>query len=278
MNIKKILSLGLISVLAVGLLAGCSSKKEEGADSPKSESKKIVIGATAVPHAAFLKEFAEPKLKEKGIELEVKEFTDYNIPNKAVADKQLDANYFQHVQYLEDFNQKNNGSLVVIGKIHAEPLAAYSKKIKSVSELKDGATIAIPSDNSNAARALKLLQKQGLIELKDKNAANQTERDIVKNPKNLKIKAVAAEQLPRLLDEVEVSIINGNYALEAKLGSDKIVFAEEVADIEKYVNVVVSREDNKDNASLKELVNILKSEDAKKYLKEKYDTAVIPAE
>lgn len=277
MNIKKLLSLGLISVLTVGLLVGCSSKKEEGADASKSETKKIVVGATPTPHAEFLKEFAAAKLKEKGIELEVKEFTDYVIPNKSVADKQLDANYFQHIPYLEDFNKENKTTLVPIGKIHAEPLAAYSKKIKSTSEIKDGATIAIPNDNSNGTRALKLLQKQGLIELKDKDAANQTERDVVKNPKNLKIKAVEAAQLPRILEEVDVAIINGNYALEAKLDTKSTLFAEEVADIEKHVNVVVSREDNKDDASLKALVEVLRSEDAKKFLKEKYGSAVIPA-
>ncbi|KMT21175.1 MetQ/NlpA family ABC transporter substrate-binding protein [Clostridium cylindrosporum] len=277
MNIKKLLSLGLISVLSVGILAGCSSK-DAGKEAPKTtETKKIVVGATPVPHAEFLNGFAKAKLKEKGIDLEVKEFTDYVIPNKAVAEKQLDANYFQHIPYLDDYNKENKTTLVPIGKIHAEPLAAYSNKIKNISELKSGAIIAIPNDNSNGTRALKLLQKQGLIELKDANAAIQTEKDIVKNPKNIKVKTVEAAQLPRVLGDVDVAIINGNYALESKLDTKSTLFAEDVSAIEKNVNVVVSREDNKDNPALKELVNVLKSEDAKKWLKEKYGSAVIPA-
>lgn len=278
MNIKKLLSLGLVSILTVALLAGCSSKDEgKEASTGQTDTKKITVGATPTPHAEFLNGFAKEKLKEKGIDLEVKEFTDYVIPNKAVAEKQLDANYFQHILYLEDYNKKNGTNLAVVGEIHAEPLAAYSNKIKSASEINDGATIAIPNDNSNGARALKLLQKQGLIELKDKNAVNATEKDIAKNPKNLKIKAVEAAQLPRILGDVDVAIINGNYALGANLDTNKALFIEDVADINKYVNVVVSREDNKDNPALKELVNVLKSDDAKKWLKEKYGNAVIPA-
>ncbi len=276
MNIKKLLSLGVVSLLTVGLLVGCSGDKASET-SGKQDTKKITVGATAAPHAEFLNGFAKEKLAEKGITLEVKEFSDYTTLNIALADKQLDANYFQHKPFLDDFNEKNNKNLVSIGNIHAEPLAAYSKTIKSVSEIKDGATIAIPGDNSNGTRALKLLQKQGLIELKDKDAANQTEKDIVKNPKNLKVKAVEAASLPRVLDEVDLAIINGNYALEAKLDTNSTLFAEEVADIEKHVNIVAAREDNKDDASLKELVNVLTSDDAKAWLKNKYGSAVVPA-
>ncbi|MEG0370861.1 MAG: MetQ/NlpA family ABC transporter substrate-binding protein [Clostridium sp.] len=274
MKINKLLSLGLISLLSVGLLAGCSQK--DAAKPVTDPLKKIVVGATPVPHAEFL-EFAKGKLKEKGIELEIKEFTDYVIPNKSVAEKGLDANFFQHVPYLDEYNKKNKSTLVPIGNIHAEPLAAYSNKLKSASEIKAGMTIAIPNDLSNGTRALKLLQKQGLIKLKDPTSANQTERDIVENPKNLKIKALEAALLPKILDDVDVAIINGNYALQGKLDTKSSLFAEDIADIEKHVNVVVSREDNKDNPSLKELVNVLKSDEAKKFLQEKYGTAVIPA-
>ncbi|MEF9935024.1 MAG: MetQ/NlpA family ABC transporter substrate-binding protein [Clostridium sp.] len=273
MKLKRLVTLTLAAVLTASLLTGCGAKEDA---KPEADTKKIVVGATPVPHAEVLK-FAKEKLKEKGIELEIKEFTDYVIPNKSVAEGQLDANYFQHVPYLTKFNTENGTKLVPIGDIHAEPLAAYSNKIKAATEIKDGATIAIPNDPSNGTRALKLLQKQGLIELKDPNGENQTEKDIVKNPKNLKIKLLDAAQLPRILDEVDAAIINGNYALEAKLDTKAALFVEDVADIQKHVNVVVSREDNKDNPALKELVNVLKSEDAKKFLQEKYGTAVIPA-
>ena len=277
MNIKKLLSLGLVSLVTVGLLVGCSGGKTSET-SGSGDTKKITVGATAAPHAEFLNEFAKAKLAEKGITLEVKEFTDYPTLNIALADKQLDANYFQHKPYLDNFNKENNTNLVSIGNIHAEPLAAYSKIIKSASEIKDGATIAIPNDNSNGARALKLLQKQGLIKLKSGNDdANLTEKDIAENPKNLKVKAVEAASLPRVLDEVDVAIINGNYALEAKLDTNSTLFAEEVADIEKHVNIVAAREDNKDDANLKELVNVLTSDDAKAWLKNKYGSAVLPA-
>lgn len=271
MNFKKILSLGLISVLTVGLLASCSS------NSNKDDNKKIVVGASATPHAEVLKEFAKEKLKEKGIELEVKEFSDYPIQNESVEQKQIDANYFQHGPYLEEYNQKKNTNLVSIGEIHAEPLAAYSNKIKSINELANGSTIAIPNDSSNGTRALKLMEKQGLIELKDKDAAIQTERDITSSSKNLKVKAVEAAQLPRVLDDVDLAIINGNYALQAKLNTKNTLFAEEASDIKKHVNIVVTREDNKDNKALKELINVLKSDDAKKFLKDKYGSAIIPA-
>lgn len=277
MNIKKLLSLGLVSLVTVGLLVGCSGGKTSET-SGSGDTKKITVGATAAPHAEFLNGFAKEKLAEKGITLEVKEFTDYPTLNIALADKQLDANYFQHKPYLDNFNKENNTNLVSIGNIHAEPLAAYSKTIKSASEIKDGATIAIPNDNSNGARALKLLQKQGLIKLKSGNDdANLTEKDIAENPKNLKVKAVEAASLPRVLDEVDVAIINGNYALEAKLDTNSTLFAEEVADIEKHVNIVAAREDNKDDANLKELVNVLTSDDAKAWLKNKYGSAVLPA-
>lgn len=278
MNIRKILSLGLVSILTVGLLASCSSKDEKANTSTQStDSKKIVVGASAAPHAEILNEFAKPKLKEKGIDLEVKEFTDYPIQNKSVAEKQIDANYFQHTPYLDDYNSKNGTNLISIGEIHAEPLAAYSNKIKSKEELADGSTVAIPNDNSNGARALKLLEKQGLIKLKNSEAANQTEKDITENPKNLKVKAVEAAQLPRVLDEVDLAIINGNYALEGKLDTKNTLFAEQASDIKKHANIIVTNEDNKDNSSLKELVSILQSEDAKKFLQEKYGAAVIPA-
>lgn len=278
MNIKKLLSLGLVSLLAVGLLAGCSSKDEgKEASSGKNDSKKITVAASAIPHADILNGFAKEKLKEKGIELDVKIFTDYPIQNKAVNEKQVDANYFQHAPYLKEFNEGNKTSLVSIGEIHAEPLAAYSNNFKSTAEIKEGSTIAIPNDLSNGTRALKLLQKQGLIELKDNNSAGLTEKDITTNTKNLKIKAVAAEQLPNVLKDVDVAIINGNYALGAKLDVKTIIFAEDASTVKEYVNIIVTREDNKDNASLKELVNVLKSDDAKKWLNDKYGAAIIPA-
>lgn len=275
MNFKKLLSLGLVSVLAVGLLASCSSNDKKDADTNKTDSKKIVVGASATPQGEMLKDVAVEKLKEKGITLEVKEFTDYPVQNKALADKQIDANFFQHGPYLEDYNAKNGTDLVPIGEVFSAPLAGYSSKIKSIDELTDGAKVAIPNDASNCTRALKLLQKQGLIEVKD--AESLTEKDITKNPKNLDIKAADASQLPRTLSDVDFAIINANYALQSGIDTKTNLFIEQADDIKTYVNIVAARPDNKDNEALKELINVLRSDDAKKYIEDKFKGAIVPA-
>ncbi|AWZ47925.1 methionine ABC transporter substrate-binding protein [Clostridiaceae bacterium 14S0207] len=267
---KKIVA--LISTLLLTItLVGCGTNNES-----QNSSKSLIVGASPAPHAEILK-FAKDKLHNQGIELQIKEFTDYVVPNKALNEKELDANYFQHIPYLNNFNKKNGTSLVPVAKVHAEPLSAYSQKIKSITELKHSSTIAIPNDNSNGTRALKLLEKQGLIKLKDKNTENITEKDISENPKQIKIKATEAAQLPRLLDEVDIAIINGNYALEAKLDTKNVLFLENIKDIEKHVNILATRENNKHDKKITSLIKVLNSDECRKFIENKYGKAVLPA-
>lgn len=273
-NLTKLLS---ILFLASVLLYGCGSK-ETSTTAQKSEnakSSKLVIGASPVPHAEILK-VVQPILKEKGIELDIKEFTDYVTPNIALNDKQIDGNFFQHVPYLEDFNKQKGMNLVAVGKVHVEPMAAYSNKVKSKDEIPNGATIAIPNDAVNGGRALLLLQKQGLLKLKNSDALSQTPKDIVDNPKNLKFKELEAAQLPRVLSDVDVAIINTNYALEANLNPVKdSLFIEDKNS--PYANVLVTRPDNQKDSAVQELVKALNSPEVKKFIEDKYKGAIVPA-
>lgn len=260
----KYISLALALTTAVAF-TGCSTKK----------SNKLVIGATPVPHAEIL-ERIKPLLKEKGVEIEIKEFTDYVTPNTALNEKQIDANFFQHEPYMNDFAKKNNIELVSVAKTHVEPMGLYSKKIKDIKELKDGATIGVPNDATNEGRALLLLQKHGLIELKDPKGLIQTPKDIVKNPKKLVFKELEAASLPRVLPDVEAAIINTNFALEAKLNPSKDALIIEDKD-SPYANILTVRPDNKDSENIKKLIEALNSEEVKKFLKEKYEGSIIPA-
>ena len=237
----------------------------------------LKVAATAVPHAEILN-FIKPQLKAQGIELQVKEFSDYVQPNAAVEDKQLDANFFQHQPYLDSYNQDRKTSLVQVpnGKVHVEPFGAYSKKVKSLSDLKNGATVAIPNDPSNGGRALLLLAKQGLIELKDPAKLTATALDIVKNPKKLKFRELEAPLLPRALDDVDLALINTNYAIEAKLNPSKDALFIEGAE-SPYTNIVAARKDRAEGADIAKLMQALHSEDTKKFILEKYKGAVVPA-
>lgn len=237
----------------------------------------LKVAATAVPHAEILN-FIKPQLKADGIELQVKEFSDYIQPNAAVQDKQLDANFFQHQPYLDSYNKDRKSSLVVVpnGKVHVEPFGAYSKKIKNLADLKNGATIAIPNDPSNGGRALLLLAKQGLIELKDPKNLTATALDISKNPKQLKFRELEAPLLPRALDDVDLALINTNYAMEAKLNPLKDALFIEGAD-SPYTNIVAARKDRADGADIAKLMKALHSPEAKQFIQEKYKGAVIPA-
>lgn len=268
----------LISILLVIALAfsGCTSKNANTA-STTSEKKptKLIVGATPVPHAEILS-VVKPILKEKGIDLEIKEFTDYVTPNTALNEKQLDANFFQHVPYMEDFAKKKGIQLVAVAKVHVEPMGAYSSKIKSKDEIKDGAAIAIPNDATNEGRALLLLQKQGLIKLKDENGLTQTPKDIIENPKNLKFSELEAAQLPRVLKDVDLAIINTNFALEGKLNPTKDALFIEDKD-SPYANVLTVRPDNQNDPAIQELVKALNSDEVKKFINEKYSGAIVPA-
>ncbi|OEY66220.1 MetQ/NlpA family ABC transporter substrate-binding protein [Marinobacter sp. X15-166B] len=236
---------------------------------------KLSIAATAVPHAELL-EFVKPALKEDGVDLQIKVFTDYVQPNVQVSQKRMDANFFQHLPYLTEFNAGRGTSLVSVVGVHVEPFGAYSSKIKSLDELEDGATVAIPNDPTNGGRALLLLQQAGVITLKDGSKITATPRDVADNPKNLKFYELEAATLPRVLDQVAVALINTNYALEAGLNPAEDALVIEGAE-SPYVNILVSREDNKNSAAMQKLANALTSDEVKAFIDEKYNGAVVPA-
>lgn len=237
----------------------------------------LKVAATAVPHAEILN-FVKPQLKAQGVDLQVREFSDYVQPNAAVEDKQLDANFFQHQPYLDSYNKDRKSSLVAVpgGKVHVEPFGAYSQKIKNVKDLKDGATVALPNDPSNGGRALLLLAKQGLIELKDPKSLTPTPLDVVKNPKKLKFKELEAPLLPRALADVDMALINTNYAIEAKLNPTQDALFIEGAD-SPYTNIVVSRADRANDPLVQKLVKALHTPEVKKFIQDKYKGAVVPA-
>ena len=237
----------------------------------------LKVAATAVPHAEILN-FIKPQLKAQGIELQVREFSDYVQPNAAVQDKQLDANFFQHQPYLDTYNKDRKSDLVQVpnGKVHVEPFGAYSKKVKNAAALPNGATVAIPNDPSNGGRALLLLAKQGLIELKDPANLAATPLDIVKNPKKLKFRELEAPLLPRALDDVDMALINTNYAIEAKLNPTSDALFIEGAD-SPYTNIVAARKDRAAGADIAKLMQALHSAEVKAFIQEKYKGAVVPA-
>ncbi|MEW9900839.1 MetQ/NlpA family ABC transporter substrate-binding protein [Chitinivorax sp. PXF-14] len=255
-----------VSALLAGLLAVSA-----GAVS----AEKLAVAATAVPHAEIL-EFVKPALAKQGVELDVKVFTDYVQPNVQVAEKRLDANFFQHKPYLAEFNKNKGTNLVAVTAVHVEPFGAYSVKVKKAAELKDGATVAIPNDPSNAGRALALLQQNGLIKLKDPANILATPKDIVDNPKHLKIKELEAATLPRILNQVELALINTNYAIEAKLNPTQDALFIEGAQ-SPYANLLVARPDNKDAPAMKKLAAALNSAEVKQFIAQKYKGAVVPA-
>ncbi|WP_438870383.1 MetQ/NlpA family ABC transporter substrate-binding protein [Pseudomonas sp. L1(2025)] len=258
---KKVL---LFTALAAALTASFAQANE-----------KLVVAATPIPHAEIL-ELVKPALAKEGVDLEIKVFTDYVQPNTQVAEKRLDANYFQTLPYLENFNKGKGTNLVTVIGVHVEPIGGYSKKIKNISELKDGATVAIPNEGSNAGRALLLLQKNGLITLKDPTNALATPKDIASNPKNLKFKELESALLPRVLDQVDLDVINTNYALEAGLNPAKDALIIEDAK-SPYVNFLVARPDNKDSGAIQKLAKALTSPEVKAFIEKKYNGAVVPA-
>jgi len=274
---KKIIKLLSVLLSVIFVLSACTSKAPENtsAQAPQNETVKIVVGATPVPHAEILN-LVKPTLKEKGIELDIKEVNEYAVLNPSLNDKQLDANFFQHIPYLDDFNKQRGAKLVPVVKVHVEPMGAYSSKIKSIDEIKDGDIIAIPNDATNEGRALLLLQSQGLIKLKEEKGLTQTPRDIIDNPKNLKFKELEAPQLPRVLQDVDLAIINTNFALKGHLNPAKDAIFMEGKD-SQYVNVLVAREDNQNSTAIQELSKALNSEEVKKYLAEKYNGSIVPA-
>ena len=235
----------------------------------------ITVAASPVPHAEIL-EFVKPVLAKEGVDLKVKVFTDYVQPNVQVAEKRLDANFFQHQPYLDEFNKAKGTNLVSVAGVHLEPLGAYSSKLKKLDELPAGATVVIPNDATNGGRALLLLDKAGVISLKDKSNILSTVKDITANTKNLKFRELEAATIPRVLTQVDLALINTNYALEAKLDPSKDALVIEGSD-SPYVNILVARPDNKDSDAMKKLVAALHSPEVKAFITEKYKGAVLPA-
>ncbi|MBE5904242.1 MAG: ABC transporter substrate-binding protein [Pseudobutyrivibrio sp.] len=289
---KKILASILGATFVIGALVGCGSsdttadaqpKADEATEAKeaKEENKElttITVAASATPHAEIL-EYAAPLLEEKGYKLEVTVFDDYVQPNLVVDSGEFDANYFQHVPYLDSFNEEKGTHLVNAGGIHYEPFGIYPGQKASLDDIEDGDTIAIPNDTTNEARALLLLQDNGLLTLKDGAGLTATVNDITENPKNIKFEELEAAQVARVKDEVAFVVLNGNYALEAGYSVSKDSIAYESADSEAaktYVNIIAVAEGHENDEGIKALVEVLTSDDVKSYIESTYDGAVVP--
>ncbi len=238
-------------------------------------AEKLTVAATAVPHAEILN-LIKPELAKQGVELEVKVFTDYVQPNVQVSEKRLDANFFQHKPYLNEFNKGKGTTLVPVVAVHVEPFGAYSTKHKALADLPKGGTVALPNDPTNGGRALILLDKAGVIKLKDKTNILSTVKDIADNPKGLKFREIEAATLPRILPQVDLALINTNYALEAKLNPTKDALALEGGD-SPYANWLVTRTDNQDAPAVKKLAAALQTEQVRRFIQTQYKGAVVPA-
>lgn len=270
--------LALISVMLIAVVAACGNNNDaaqsDSAEGGSGDAVTLRVGATAVPHAEILNHL-KPTLAAEGVNLEVVEFTDYVQPNVQLNDSKLDANYFQTKPYLDEQNKSRSMDLVTITGVHIEPFGGYSKKYTSLDQLPEGATIAIPNEVSNGARALILLANNGVIELKDKTNITSTIKDITSNPKNIKFVEMDAAMLTRQLDQVDMAMINMNYVLEAKIDPKSALVVEDSS--APYANYLVSRADNKDNEAIQKLAKALTSDETKKFIEEQYKGAVIPA-
>ena len=270
---KKLLAVVLTGAFVVSALAGCGK-------STSADDKVIKVAASATPHAEILEQ-AKPLLEAKGYDLQVTVFDDYVQPNNVVEGGDFDANYFQHIPYLESFNEEKGTHLVNAGGIHYEPFGIYPGTKATLDELADGDSIAVPNDTTNEARALLLLQDNGIITLKEDAGLTATKNDIVENPYNVDIVELEAAQVPRVKDEVAFMVLNGNYALEAGFSVAKDSIAYEKSDSEAaktYVNVIAVKEGNENSDKIKALVEVLTSQDIKDYINNTYDGAVIPFE
>jgi D-methionine transport system substrate-binding protein len=274
MKKRSILSIVLAGVVAIGLV-GCGGANTAGSKDSKND-KVIKIGVTPKPHKEIV-DIAKPLLEKQGYTVEITEFNDYVQPNTAVSEGSLDANFFQHTPYLNEQNQSKGFKLVSVGPIHLEPMGLYSKKIKSIDELKDGATIAVPNDPSNEARALKLLAGKGIIKIKDGELI--TPKDITENKKNLKFSELEAATIPRAMEDVDAAVINGNYAIEAKFNpaKDALVVEDKNSEAAKpYANILVVKEGNEKQEKIQALYKALTSPEVKAFIEKEYSGAVIP--
>jgi len=270
---KRILSV-LLTIVVILTISGCASKKDVPATTKVVTEKKIIkVGASPVPHKEIL-EVVKPLLAKEGYTLQIVEFTDYVTPNTALAEGQLDANFFQHVPYLQSFSKERNLKLDYTVKVHIEPMGVYSSKYKKLSDLKEGAEIAIPNDPTNGARALRVLESAGLLKLKSGELISKL--DITENLKNLKITELDAPQLPRILKDVDAAVINSNFAIEANLNPAKDSLAIESKD-SPYANVLAVRSEDKNKPYIQALSKALNSPEVKKFIQDKYKGNVIPA-
>ncbi len=294
--LKKLMVAVLSGTLSAGLLAGCamapagqanttgaseaSSEASADTDTASASDKTITVAASPTPHAEILKE-AEKLLAEEGYSLEVIEFEDYVQPNLVVDSGEIDANYFQHIPYLNDFNEENGTKLVNAGGIHYEPFGIYPGTKSDLKELADGDVIAVPNDTTNEARALLLLQDNGIITLKEDAGLTATVMDIVDNPLNIEIEELEAAQVSRVTGEVAFVVLNGNYALEAgySVGKDAVAYEKSDSEAAKtYVNIIAVSEGREDEEGIQALVKVLKSDEIKKFINDTYDGAVVPFE
>lgn len=260
--VKRFLSAAAAALLLVSLSA-CGSKKDD---------KTITVGASPDPHARILRA-AQPLLTEKGYTLVIREFTDYVLPNTALEEGSLDANFFQHKPYLDDFNQENGTHLTAVAEIHYEPMGIYAGKSSDLASIPDGATIAVPSDTTNEARALQLLEQNGIIKLKEGSSLTATKKDIVENPHKVEIVETEAAQVPRTLSDVDFAVANGNYAISAGI-TDKLLVKESSST--KYGNIVAVKEGTEDSAKIQALVEVLTSDTIREFIKSEFGESAVP--
>lgn len=293
---KRLLSLLVTGILVTGVLTGCGGNTEnvteaetktasesteaEAAENDSTEKTVIKVAASPTPHAEILAK-AKDILAEQGYDLEITEFEDYVQPNEVVESGEYDANYFQHIPYLDSFNEEKGTHIVNAGGIHYEPFGIYPGTKDSLEDIADGDTIAVPNDTTNEARALLLLQDNGIITLKEGAGLEVTVNDIAENPHNIEIVELEAAQVARVVGENAFVVLNGNYALEAGFSVAQDALAYEKSDSEAaktYVNIIGVKEGNENNEGIKALVDVLKSDEIKTYINETYDGAVIPFE
>ncbi len=270
---KKLLVALLALVSLAVVAAGCGGDDKKAASGDKKVTLKV--GATAVPHAEILNDI-KPALAKEGVDLQIIEFSDYVKPNLALNDKELDANFFQHEPYLDTFVSERKLALVSAGKVHIEPMGIYSKTIKNLQDIPNGAKIAIPNDPSNGGRALALLESAKLLKLKDGVGVKATVGDITQNDKKLKIVEIEAALLPRSMDDTDLSVINSNFAMEAKLNPVKDSLFTEPKE-SPYANIVAVRKGDESRPEIQKLMKALQSPEVKKFIEEKYKGAVVPA-
>lgn len=274
-NVTRRTLLASAALLATSALAACAGSGTKGSD--ESGSSTLTVAASPSPHAEILSDFAAPILAEQGITLDVREYTDYILPNQDTTSGEVDCNYFQHLNYLSNYNEENGTDLVSVGKIHFEPMGVFAGRSSDLANIADGATIAIPNDATNEGRALLLLQDQGVIKLSDDAGITATPNDIVDNPHNVKFVEQEAAVLPSTLADADFSVINGNYAIDAGLTLADAV-AQESADSDviknEYANVIVTTPDKAEDSRIAALVAALTTDDFKAYLADTFGDAV----